>query len=955
VELLTDQEALNILAQTVGVERDNLPSEADHLIAECGRLPLAVALCGGMVQSGMPWHDLLVALREHELEFISNEHQAEPQHANLWRAMEVSVRTLIERACDEPLLIDAARRFAELAVFPPDEPIPEATVLTLWSHTGGLSERHARKLIVLLRQRSLVQLTRTADAAQPMVSLHALLFDLAVRLSQRDIGDTKTLSNLLVESYAKQCPAGWSSGPHDGYYFTHLRHHLIEAGRVRELADLLQDLRWLETKNEAGLAFDLSEDFVKTVAALPDNEAARRQLALLGEAVRRDIHFIARRARDYPQGLFQCLWNNCWWYDCPAAAVHYEERQAPGSNTGVGLSRLLEGWRAEKERRAPGFVWVRSLRPPPIHLGTALRAVLRGHEGTVTSVCCDSDGLRLASGSEDGTVRLWDAATGAPLRCLHGHEDRVASVAFAPDGRTLASGSADQTVRLWDAVTGAPLQCLRGHKGRVASVAFAPDGRILASGSWDQTVRVWDAGRGAQRFCLRGSEREVLSVAFAPDGGTLAGGSGETVRVWDTASGAQRLCLGEHTGSVGSVAFAPDGRTLASASADHTVRLWDAATGAPLRCLGEHTGSVGSVAFAPDGRTLASGSTDHTVRLWDVTTGTPLHCFRGHEGRVGSVAFASDGRTLVTGSGDQTVRLWETAGGDPFSYLRGYEGRVGSVAFAPDGRTLASVSGDQTVRLWDTADGTLLLYLRGHRGPVGSVAFAPDGRTLASGADDWTVRVWDVGIGAQILSLRGHERSVGSVAFAPDGRRLASGSGDGTVWVWDTAGCTALLSWNGHKGRVGSVAFAPHGLTLASGGDDQMVRLWDAACGTQLLCLPGHDDWVGSVAYAPDGRTLASGANDGTVRVWDATTGACLDVILGRGDVQAIAGGAARFPWRAVVRGLETVIESAANGKIVGGFPMALQSLATHPAGRLWAGGIACYLALFTLEGASQG
>jgi hypothetical protein len=243
VELLTDAEALNLLAQAAGIEREKLPSEAADLIAECGQLPLAVALCGGMLKGDMSWHDVVSALREHELEFISNEHRAEPQHANLWRAMEVSVRMLSEHAADEPLLKDAARRFAELAVFPTDEPIPEPAILTLWSHTGGLSERHARKLLFLLQGRSLVQRIRSVGAAVPMVSLHDLLFDLAVRLSQRDTDAKSVLHNLLVEAYAKRCREGWPSGPNDGYFFTHLSHHLIAAGRAGELADLLLELR----------------------------------------------------------------------------------------------------------------------------------------------------------------------------------------------------------------------------------------------------------------------------------------------------------------------------------------------------------------------------------------------------------------------------------------------------------------------------------------------------------------------------------------------------------------------------------------------------------------------------------------------------------------------------------------------------------------------------------------
>src|SRR5262249_53136172 len=128
------------------------------------------------------------------------------------------------------------------------------------------------------------------------------------------------------------------------------------------------------------------------------------------------------------------------------------------------------------------------------------------------------------------------------LRVLAGHTDSVFSVVFSPDGRTLASGSGDGTVRLWDTVTGAERRSLQGHTGWVSAVAFRLDGRALASGSRDTTVRLWDAVTGAELCTLRGYASAVHSVAFSPDGRTLASGSGDhTVRLWDTVTGAE-LC-----------------------------------------------------------------------------------------------------------------------------------------------------------------------------------------------------------------------------------------------------------------------------------------------------------------------------------------------------------------------------------------------------------------------------
>ena len=268
-------------------------------------------------------------------------------------------------------------------------------------------------------------------------------------------------------------------------------------------------------------------------------------LGLLEEALRRDIHFIARHAQDYPQALFQCLWNSCWWYDCPEAEKHYVMpeggwKEAPPWTRPV-LAPLLEEWRGEREKATPGFKWLRSLRPPPIHLGTAQKMVLRGHESAVNSVAFSPAGQRIVSGSDDKTVRVWEAGSGAEMHCLRGHAQDVASVAFSPDGQRIVSGSVDKTVRVWEAGAGAELRCLRGHEDMTTSVAFSPDSQRIVSGSKDNTVRIWDAGSGAELHCLRGHKDSVHSVAFSPDGQRIVSGSmDETVRVWDADNGAQR-------------------------------------------------------------------------------------------------------------------------------------------------------------------------------------------------------------------------------------------------------------------------------------------------------------------------------------------------------------------------------------------------------------------------------
>ncbi|KAG7424474.1 Vegetative incompatibility protein HET-E-1 [Fusarium oxysporum f. sp. raphani] len=186
------------------------------------------------------------------------------------------------------------------------------------------------------------------------------------------------------------------------------------------------------------------------------------------------------------------------------------------------------------EKEEPNWI---TLKPSVESDWNACLQTLEGHGNWVSSVAFSADGQRLASGSEDKTVKIWDTATGACVQMLEGHGDLVSSVAFSADGQRLASGSGDKTVKIWDAATGACMQTLEGHDELVYSVAFSADGQRLASGSEDKTVKIWDAATGACMQTLEGHDYLVSSVTFSADGQRLASGSyDKTVKIWDTAT-----------------------------------------------------------------------------------------------------------------------------------------------------------------------------------------------------------------------------------------------------------------------------------------------------------------------------------------------------------------------------------------------------------------------------------
>jgi WD40 repeat protein/serine/threonine protein kinase len=261
-----------------------------------------------------------------------------------------------------------------------------------------------------------------------------------------------------------------------------------------------------------------------------------------------------------------------------------------------------------------------------------LLRILKGRGSEVWSVAFSPDGRRLAAGGvvweegeRSGEVTIWDPDNGQVIQTLLGHADLVFSVVFSPDSTRLASGSRDGTVKIWDAARGQQQHTLRhepraesGGKTAVHQVAFSPDGRVLASASADFTVKLWDAGHGRELRTLEGHTGHVYGVAFSPDGRLLTSVDDRSFgKVWEVASGRLVRDLLGHSLAVTSVAFHPSQERLVTGDAVGTIKVWDSVTGQELCALRRHTKQVWGLAFSPDGRRLASASQDETVQVWD--------------------------------------------------------------------------------------------------------------------------------------------------------------------------------------------------------------------------------------------------------------------------------------------------------------------------------------------------
>jgi WD40 repeat protein len=459
-----------------------------------------------------------------------------------------------------------------------------------------------------------------------------------------------------------------------------------------------------------------------------------------------------------------------------------------------------------------------------------------------TAVALSPDGTILATGSQDGNVRLWDTATqqeiGAPMSS--GLEP-VETVAFSRDGTTLAAASSGGTIQLWNVTTRQETgSTMAAGSAAAGTLAFSPDGKLLAASGQDGDVRLWDTATQSQQGVTMTAGTAVTAVSFSADGTTLAvAGSGGSTGLWSVATqkptGA--MLAGPGSAAVSTLAFGAG--LLATGRGDGTIDLWDPdrfhQSAAPVATGVVRLSGHASAVFSARGGVLA------------VSEG------RGARGRIrvqNALTGRSAGPAIATGQA------------------------VTGLAFSPDGKTLAVSAGG--LQLWSAATGQRTGATLPGAGTAGPAAFSPDGTRLAAVGADGQARVWNVATQRQTGTVMnvGHPEAL---AFGSGGTRLATAGADGRIQLWDVATEQEIgAPMTAGSAPVYALAFSPDGRTLATAGADGNIRLWDVPTEQEIGApMTAGSTPVYALAFSPDGHTLAA-VSSGATRRWDVTFPASL-------------------------------------------------------------------------------
>jgi len=484
------------------------------------------------------------------------------------------------------------------------------------------------------------------------------------------------------------------------------------------------------------------------------------------------------------------------------------------------------------------------------------------HTGGIEDAVYSPDGNLLASAGYDGTIRLWDPATGHEVRRLVGHTRRVLAIRFTPDGARLVSAAEDDTLRVWDVASGRSLAQKRIHNG--GCLAISPDGRFLAT-----------EGRAPARLHLMRLDGEELR-----DGGNVSG-----------------------AGEIHALAFSASGEFLV-VSRQQAIEVQRTSSLRTVWRLAGLDSWPWRMRVSPDGRYLATANDDGLVRLHDLKSGSLVHTFTGCRAPAYDIAFVEGGR-LAGVDYDGAVFLWDVATGKPTARFKGTRPGGYRLAVSPDGRTLACAS--YRIRLFDLDRAAPRGEPEAHAAPVQAVAFSPDGTMLATGGDDG-VRTWSTKSGACLAKYEASDAGV--VAWSPDGRQLAAAT-VARLSVWSTtthkvaleASCDpsdavggVLVAYSADGGRIAwSYSRTIREIDASSGA---AIREYVAPERPRALSLGGELAvatenavlrfeagragprevvrdlvWLQHAAWSPDGRVLATSHPEGGVKLWDARTG----------------------------------------------------------------------------------
>jgi WD40 repeat protein len=679
LDMLGIDDALALLSAWTSIPADKMPANASTLAQECGRLPLALALCGAQIRDGALWDDVLAALREADLAFLDH------PNGSLLKSIKVGLDALERENASHATLYRA------LAVFPKDVAIPEAALLRLWEHQDGLNARNGRKLLSTLGGRALLSLD--GEAPNRKATLHDLQHDYLEADAKRQAA-LISLHQALLNAYNL---TNWADIPiGEAYLWDHLAYHLEGAGRGGEFANAVESFRYLAAKCVARDPSSAEVD-IAVAARLAPGSAILQAMATHFSTI---AHILSRctNATEICQAFCLRLGH------VPVFSEVFQSLEAGFAQPRFAL------WRALPDQ-------------PPVGLLRQIKGAF--HQGDLEAAF-SRDGKTILARNNDA-ITAWDVQIGGPKP----NEIREAFIegnTTSPDGAlSLGVDKPRLTITLWKTALLENGEIPLGAEP-ARDVSIHPNGQQIAFSS-QQSLKILDM-EGA---LLRHYPDPTWRIRYTPNGKFLLAAQGGYIAMYDGLEERVYSGIGGHTRLATDIAISRDGSHYATASQDGTIRAYRAGMNSPLhtfRIIGQPPQSV---AITPDNHYVVGGN--HDLFVWELKTGKQVNGLRRHTRAVTCLVFDRNGRMLFSGDANGTLTQWFYLANTGFNAVRSVRfmgGGITSLAISPNNEQLAVTTSDGTLTI-TSADMRAALAVFYADGPLWGVAWANNDHLLASG------------------------------------------------------------------------------------------------------------------------------------------------------------------------------------------------------------------------------
>lgn len=557
------------------------------------------------------------------------------------------------------------------------------------------------------------------------------------------------------------------------------------------------------------------------------------------------------------------------------------------------------------------------------------RHTLLGHINHVGTMAVLDDGVTLVSGSEDGSLRVWDLNHNREVKCIRDHNGPINSLAVTPDEKYVITGSDDSTVGVFRISDWKLIHSMSGHSGFIREVAALSGDRALSAGE-DSTMRLWDLQTGQQIRLFEGHKSDLSTLAVSPDESrVLTSALDNTIFVWDLATGSHDVLFEQENNYVRKMAgalffsvpnnsgrghkYRPTEIHFLSdslvATASEKIIIWNLDTKEIEHQWNAHAWPIGAMALSPDGRWLAAGA--RGVKIWNTKTFSLVMAFSPHEHEVMSLAFTPDSDRLLVGSKTGIITGWQIDVDHPAGIPRGHIDTVAELIISPRERVCVSAASDGSIAMWNPHNGEKLCELPAAPHPVASaLAFSPDESLLWATTRSPDLAVFEMPSGRKIFSDPiGEDATLEPHALAPldVGRRVLVGvtreglyefdlgSGESTLYDGYTKQISGIITLGNDKLAVTTGYFAPLSAAQSNSGlpslstSKSQLQGWDIQRKALMWTLEQVDGHFSGLLAAGDRVVVNSGHQSGGLDLINPQNGELLHTFIHDEEIALVA------------------------------------------------------------------